>query len=249
MNRVHRNPKRHAKRRGALGALLWAALAAAGCAELGIDASALGGVLGGPGLDRATVEAGLKEALRVGTQRSVARTSRPGGFLDDSLLRIALPEELDTAARGLRAVGLGAQVDALEVSMNRAAERASGEATEVFWQAVSKMSVSDAFGILNGPEDAATRYFRERTEGTLRARFTPVVDDAMREVGLYRSYEAVVARTRALPLMGMPNLDLKRYVTDQTLNGLFTVLAREEQRIRSDPLARSSELLQKVFGR
>ena len=168
------------------------------------DRKRAGGAGGSSGLDRETVVSGLKEALRVGTERSVSRTARPGGFLDDSLLRIALPEELDTVAQGLRALGLGAQVDALEVSMNRAAERASGEATDVFWQAVSSMSVSDAFGILNGPQDAATRYFRDRTENTLRTRFTPIVDRAMQEVGLYRSYEAVVSRTRALPLLGCP---------------------------------------------
>jgi hypothetical protein len=225
-----------------------------GCAELGIDASAMEQVLGAAGgssrgLDESTVASGLREALRVGTERSVARTSVAGGFLDDPLLHIALPDELDTLARGLRAVGMGSQVDALEVTMNRAAEQASGEAKAVFWQAVSSMSISDAYAILNGPENAATTYFRQRTEGTLRERFSPVVERAMQEVGLYRSYDALVARYSALSLFQSPTVELNRYVTDETLDGLFTVLAQEERRIRTDPLARSSELLRRVFGR
>jgi len=225
-----------------------------GCAELGIDPGAMDQILGaagGPssGLDEGTVASGLKEALRVGTERSVAQTSRAGGFLDDPLLHIVLPDELDTLARGLRAVGMGSQVDALEVSMNRAAEQASGEAKAVFWQAVSSMSISDAYGILNGPDDAATSYFRSRTEGTLRERFSPVVERAMQEVGLYRTYDALVARYSALSLFQSPTVELNRYVTDETLDGLFSVLAQEEQRIRTDPLARSSELLRTVFGR
>lgn len=234
-------------------AVLAGALGLVGCAELGIDASAVEDILDAAGsqgasLDRGTVVAGLKEALRVGTERSVSRTSQRGGFLDDPLLRIALPDELETAATGLRAVGLGAKVDELEVTMNRAAERASGEATQVFWQAVSSMSIQDAYGILNGPDDAATTYFRGRTEGTLRQRFAPVVDGAMEQVGLYRAYDQLVASYSALALLQDPKAELNRYVTDETLDGLFTVLAQEEQRIREDPVARSTELLRKVFG-
>lgn len=230
------------------------ALTGAGCAQLGIDPGALDPILGatrgaGPGLDESTVVSGLKEALRVGTERSVSRTSREGGFLDDPLLRIALPEELEGVARGLRAVGMGAQVDALEVTMNRAAETASAEAKAVFWQAVGQMSISNAYGILNGPPDAATTYFRDRTEGTLRERFSPIVERAMQEVGLYRAYDALLSRYSALSLLGSPTVELDRYVTDETLDGLFLVLAQEEERIRTDPVARSTELLRKVFGR
>ncbi|MGH0030253.1 MAG: DUF4197 domain-containing protein [Myxococcota bacterium] len=228
-------------------------LALVGCAELGIDARQVEGLLGttsgrGAGLDESTVVAGLKEALQVGTERAVDQTSQPGGFLDDALLRIALPDELQSVAKGMRAVGLGAQVDEVEVSMNRAAESASAEATDVFWQAVSSMSISDAYGILNGPDDAATTYFRGRTEGTLRERFSPVVESAMQSVGLYQAYDRLVQSYGALALFSDPKADLNRHVTDETLDGLFTVLASEEKRIREDPVARSSELLQKVFG-
>lgn len=227
---------------------------ALGCAELGIDASAVeqilsaGGGGNSAGLDEGTVVSGLKEALRVGTERSVAQTSKQGGFLDNPLLRIALPDQLDTVAKGLRAVGMGGQVDALEVTMNRAAEQASGEAKDVFWQAVSSMSISDAFGILNGPDDAATTYFRGRTEGSLRERFSPVVEGAMQKVGLYQAYDGVLSKYSALSLFSDPKVELNGYITDETLDGLFSVLADEEKKIRTDPVARTTDLLQKVFG-
>lgn len=201
------------------------------------------------GLSESTVVAGLKQALQVGTERAIASTSKPGGFLEDPLLRIALPDDLDRMAKGLRAVGLGSQVDQLEVTMNRAAEAASAEAATVFWDAIRSMTISDAMGILHGGDDAATEYFRSRTEGTLRERFSPVVDDAMKQVGLVRLYDQLVGRSQLLGLFGSPTVDLDRYVTDQTLDGLFLVLAGEEKRIREDPVARSTDLLRTVFGR
>ena len=225
------------------------------CAELGIDPAMVEQVLTaagasgqGAGLSESTVVAGLKEALQVGTERTVATTSQRGGFLDNPLLRIVLPEELDTMAQGLRAVGMGGQVDQLEVTMNRAAETASGEAKAVFWDAVTSMTISDAMGILNGPDDAATSYFRGRTEGSLRERFAPVVDGAMKQVGLYQAYDQLVGQYQLLALFQNPTVELNRYVTDETLDGLFQVLATEEQRIREDPVARSTDLLRTVFG-
>ncbi len=239
-------------RRLAARALL-AALAAGlgGCAELANN-PALVDILAGRGtagaLDERTIAAGLREALKVGTERTVSATSRDGGFLDNSLIRIALPEELDTMARGLRAVGFGRQVDALETSMNHAAERASGEAKQVFWNAISTMTLSDATGILRGGDTAATEYFRGRTEGELRRRFQPIVEEKLGQVGLYRIYDSLVAQYNALPLVTAPRVDLDTFVTDRTLDGLFLVLSEEEQRIREDPVARSTDLLRRVFG-
>lgn len=231
--------------------LVGAALAGAsllGCAELGLDPSLAGVLLGGGGGDTETVAAGLKEALRVGAERSVAQTSRPGGFLNDPRIRIGLPEKLDAAVRGLRALGLGSAADDLETTMNRAAEQAAGEATAIFWQAVSGLTIQDAHGILRGADDAATVYLRGRTEDTLRARFTPVVQSAMSQVGLYRAYDDLVGGFRALEQVASPKVELERYVTDATLAGLFTVLADEEKRIRTDPAARTTALLRQVFG-
>jgi hypothetical protein len=186
--------------------------------------------------------------LRVGTQRTVAATSRSGGFLLNQLIRIEAPEELEPMLRGLRAVGFGRQVDEFETTMNRAAERAAGEATEIFVAAITRMTIADALGILRGSETAATDYFRARTSEALIARFTPVVEQKMQEVGLYRVYRDLTRAYDALPLAKKPSLDLRAHVTDRAVAGLFTVLAQEEIRIREDPAARTTELLRKVFA-
>ena len=199
-------------------------------------------------LSEATVADGLKEALRVGTQRAASALSQPGGFSDNPLLRLAIPKELDRLADALRTVGLGGQVDALEATMNRAAERAAGEAVPVFASAIASMTVQDAFGILNGPENAATEYFRVQTSDALRARFSPVVSDAMREVGLYRAYRDVVTKYEALPFSKPVAPDLETYVADHALLSLFQTLSEEEGRIREDPAARTTHLLRRVFG-
>jgi hypothetical protein len=199
-------------------------------------------------LDESTIVAGLKDALRVGTERTVASTSAMNGFLGNTLIRIALPEQLEATAKGLRAVGFGEQVDELEVAMNRAAERAAGEATPIFVDAVQAMSFADARAILSGPDDAATRYFEQKTSEKLRARFAPIVDASMQEVGLARLYENLMGNVRRLPLVSSPDLDLDAYVTDRSLSGLFSVLGEEEARIRADPAARSTELLRRVFA-
>ena len=228
------------------------ALLLAGCA--GGTTPAVGDLLGAVGLpqqvglDDATIGAGLKEALRVGTDRTVADTSRDGGFLRNPLIRIPLPEQMDAAAKGLRAIGFGQQVDELEVAMNRAAERASGEAAAVFIDAIGQMSFADVRAIWQGPDDAATEYFREKTSDPLRARFGPIVDESMQQVGLARLYDNLMGKLAALPLVPEPQLELDEYVTGRTLSGLFTVLAQEEARIRTDPAARTTDLLQTVFG-
>ena len=192
--------------------------------------------------------AGVREVLRVGAERGVSRTARPGGFLDNPAVRIALPGELSEIARGLRAIGLSGTVDELEVAMNRAAEEAAGEATNLLIDAVAGLTVRDARAIVRGPDDAATRYFRARTEDDLRERFSPIVAGATRQVGLYRAYEEFVDRHAMLELLGDPTVDLNAYVTEETLDGLFTVLREEEGRIRADPAARTTELLREVFG-
>lgn len=210
----------------------------------------LEGLLLGTGpLDEGTVATGLEQALRVGTERTTSSLSKPGGFASDPGLRLRLPGELGRLAQALRTIGLGAQVDALEASMNEAAEQAAGQAAPVFASAISSMSIADAFAILNGPEDAATRHFQDRTSEALRARFEPVVRASIAQVGLYGLYADLVARHEAIPFAtGRPSLDLEAYVTDRTLEGLFSRLATEEARIREDPAARTTALLRRVFG-
>ena len=199
-------------------------------------------------LDEQTVAAGLREALRVATERTVISTSKLDGFLGNALIRIVMPEQFEVAAKTLRAVGFGKQVDELEIGMNRAAERAAGEATEVFLNSITQMTLEDAFGILNGGDNAVTNYFRSRTEEGLHERFKPIVTEKMSDIGLYKVYNGLTDYYNKLPLVTTPALDLDEYVTQQALNGLFTVLGQEEKRIRTDPLARTTDLLRRVFG-
>ncbi len=219
----------------------------AGCA--GLPAGTLEDILsaGGP-LDEGTVAVGLKEALQVGTDRGVTTTSAIDGFLGNALIRIGLPEEYHKGAGLLRTAGFGSYVDELEVSMNRAAEQASAQARGVFWDAIKKMTIADAFAILQGADNAATEYFRAQTEAELRTRFLPIVTTKMEEVGLYRTHNDLMSYAEKVPFVEIPTVDLDAYVTDGALRGLFTVLAEEELKIREDPAAGTTALLRRVFG-
>lgn len=220
-----------------------------GCAEMQAAGIDLGEILvAGAPLDRGTVAAGLKQALEVGTERTTSTLSRQGAFGDDPVLRLRLPGELGRMAEVLRGVGFGAQVDRLEDSMNRAAEEAAAQAVPVFAGAITSMTIADAFEILNGADDAATRYFQDRTSAELRSRFQPVAARAMEQVGLYGVYREVVGRYEQIPFTKPPAVDLETFVADQTLTALFGELAKEEARIREDPAARTTALLRRVFG-
>jgi hypothetical protein len=232
---------------GTLGALCLLALA--GCAEVDRLVREAGAPGGSGALDEATVVAGLREALRVGSQRAVGRVGRVDGYLGNALIRIALPESFESAAGTLRRVGFGKQVKELEVAMNRAAEQAAGEARVVLVEALRGMTIADGYRILRGGETAATDYFRQRTGATLRQRFAPIVERKMGEVGLSQLYERLSERYLALPFTRRDDLvDLDAHVTDKALDGLFRVLGEEERRIRKEPVARTSELLRKVFA-
>lgn len=218
-----------------------------GCAS--IDVAALSDMLAVEApLDEETVASGLREASSVGTGRAVETLSAEGGFGANDLLRIPIPENLETMTNRLRTVGSGDQVDRFEDQMNTAAEQAAGLAIDVFADAIREMTIQDAFGILNGPENAATMYFRDRTAQELTSRFGPVVDDVMQQLGVVRVYEDLVTRYNAIPLVRPVEFNLESYVVSQTLDGMFSTLASEEQRIREDPVARTSALLQRVFG-
>ncbi len=221
-----------------------ALLLVAGCA--GLDAETINRALERP-LDAETVAAGLKEALSVGTGRATDKTSAVDGFYGNPLIRIAMPQQYGGVADALRTLGLGGQVDAFEVSMNRAAEQASGAAVDVFRQQITRMTIGDAFAILRGGDTAATDYFRRETGDELTARFRPIVTASMQEVGVYRLYNDLMARYEALPVAKPAAVDLDAYITGRTVDGIFTILADEEQRIRQDPAARTTALLRRVF--
>lgn len=208
----------------------------------------LEGLGGNQQLSNETVVAGLKQALEVGTKNSVNSTNKPGGFSNNPLIKIAVPDELDNVAGALRKVGLGSYVNNFERQMNRAAEKASGEAKDVFIGAISSMSISDAWGILRGGDNAATNYFREKTQASLERRFQPIITSNMEKVGFYNDYKQLLGAYQKLPFTEKPNMNIEDYVMDETLDGLFTLVAQEEKKIRDNPVARTTELLQKVFS-
>ncbi|WP_316348310.1 DUF4197 domain-containing protein [Desulfuromonas acetoxidans] len=199
-------------------------------------------------LDESTVASGLKEALRVGSERAVSLTSAEDGFLGNSLIRIAMPESLQKVSTTLRSVGMDSYVDEFEVAMNRAAESASGEAKGVFWEAITSMTLTDAMGVLRGDDTAATDYFREKTSTQLSEKFKPIVQDKMAEVGVYGYYTTLVNAYNALPFTSKPQFDLEQYIVDEAQDGVFTMLATEEVKIRRDPAKRTTELLKTVFA-
>lgn len=199
-------------------------------------------------LSEQTVVAGLKEALEVGTENAVFKTNKTGGFSNNPLIKIMVPEQFSDVATKVRQIGLGSYVDKFELQMNRAAERASGEAKQVFFSAISGMTVQDAWGILRGGDNAATQYFRNKTERQLEQRFAPIINTSMQQVGFYSDYRRLLTTYDNIPFTDKPNLDIEDYVMGETMNGLFTLVADEEAKIRRDPVARTTELLQKVFA-
>jgi hypothetical protein len=200
------------------------------------------------GLTEEEIVKGLKEALEIGTNNAVALVSRNNGYFKNPKIKIPLPENVQKAESFLRNIGFGSKIDEFELSMNRAAERAAPGAQAIFWDAITKMTFSDARTILDGPDDAATSYFRQKTSMQLQSTFKPVVNQAMSEVGVTRAYKTVDQKIRTLPFTESLRFDLDQYVTDKALDGLFIMLAEEEKKIRRDPAARVTDLLKRVFG-
>jgi hypothetical protein len=201
------------------------------------------------GLSQTEITAGLKEALSVGVEQAIGLLGQDGGFLNDATVRIPMPGSLQTLERGLRAAGQEAIADEFVVTMNHAAERAVPETSAIFVETIKSMSVADARDILNGPDDAATRYFREQNQERLSTAILPIVQDATEKTGVTSAYKRLIGGMGFLSqFSNQDSLDLDSYVTRKTLDGLFVKLADEERLIREDPVARSTDLLKKVFG-
>ncbi|MEO5813046.1 MAG: DUF4197 domain-containing protein [Rhodanobacter sp.] len=211
------------------------------------------------------IGAGLKEALARSTTDAINSLGREGGFFNNSKVRIPLPGKLEQASKLARQLGQGAKVDAFELSMNRAAEKAVPQVADIFGDAIRKMTLNDARGILTGGNHAATDFFRRVAGAALTARVRPIVAEATDSVGATQKYKALVSGEGGGGLGGALGslgalagshggakggsaLDLDDYVTRETLNGLFTVIGEQEQSIRTNPAARGTDLLKKVFG-
>jgi len=185
----------------------------------------------------------------------VTLLGRNGGFLNDPQVHIPLPGVLGSVAKTARTLGQGQYVDAFERAVNRAAERAVPKTLNIVKETVQNMSLQDVRGILSGGDDAATRYLKDKAGDSLRQAIRPIVAQATDEAGATAAYKRLLASTRGSMgmlggLMGSRvNLDLDDYVTQKTLDGLFLKLAAEEKAIRTNPVARSTELLKQVFGK
>ncbi|HUT40544.1 MAG TPA: DUF4197 domain-containing protein [Gammaproteobacteria bacterium] len=192
---------------------------------------------------------GLKEALGKGTQYAVDNLGKEGGFLDNASVRIPMPKSLSWVEKTLRTLRQDKLADEFVASMNHAAERAAPEAAAVFGDAIQQMTLEDAQGILSGPDDAATQYFRRTTSATLTEKMRPIVEEATAATGVTSSYKNMMSKAGGMTsLLSSDATDLDGYVTEKTLDGLFLMVAEEEKRIRQNPLARSTDLLKKVFG-
>ena len=201
------------------------------------------------GLSSEQVTQGIKEALGKGLQRAVSTLGQPGGFLTNLNVKIPLPDNLQLIEKGLRAINQGQYADQCITTMNQAAEQAVPAAADVFATSLKNMSVDDAKGILSGPPDAATQFFRKATESELTKKFSPIVQEAMTKCGTTAAYQQLLDKAKGVsPLFSNPSLDLNAYVTGKAMDGLFKTVAEEEKRIRENPVARSTDLLKSVFG-
>lgn len=201
------------------------------------------------GLDDTTIASGLKEALAVGTKKAVGLVSQMNGYFGNDAIKILLPDKVQQAAELLSKLGYQKQVDAFIQSMNRAAEKAAPQAASHFADAIRGMSIEDARKILAGNDRAATDYFQSRTSAQIYDAFKPTVSASMSQVGVARAYQAMIDKIPLLSFVKPDSIDLNHHVTTKALDGLFHMVGEEEAKIRANPVARTTDLLRKVFAK
>lgn len=206
-----------------------------------------GNTLPGGGLTNTEIVSGLKEALSVGTQRSSNQLSAVDGFFANAAIKILMPEEAKRVESTLRSAGLGNVVDKAILSLNRAAEDAAKGAGTIFINAVKQMTITDAVNILRGGDFAATNYFKLKTTAALSESFRPVIQNSLRDVNATRYWNDVFSVYNTFS-SNKVDTDLTAYVTQKAMDGIFYQIGLEEQRIRKDPVARTTDILKRVFG-
>lgn len=199
-------------------------------------------------LSDSDIGAGLKEALRVGTETVVGNLGQTDGFNLDPVAHIPLPGSLRKAQKLLDKFGMGSVADNLEERLNRAAEVATPKAKALFWQSIQDMTLDDVQAIYNGPDDAATQYFKRSMTPDLKAELRPVIDASLAEVGAIRAYDKFVGEYKDIPFVPDVKANLGDHVMTKTLDGVFYYVAQEEAAIRRDPAKRTTDILKKVFG-
>jgi hypothetical protein len=191
---------------------------------------------------------GLKEALEIGANNSTALASKLDGFYKNPLLFIPFPPEAIKVKEKVDALGMSAQTNKFVETLNRAAEEAAKTAAPVFINAIRTMSIEDGFAILRNGNNAATNFLKDKTTGELLTNFTPIVRDAINKVELTKYWNPIITTYNKIPMVQQLNPNLESYVTNKAIEGLFKLVADEENKIRQDPMARVTDLLKKVFG-
>jgi hypothetical protein len=199
------------------------------------------------GLSNDEIVSGLKEALNVGANNASQKLSAVDGFFKDAVIKILMPEEAKKVEKKLRSLGMGKLVDDAILSMNRAAEDASKSAAPIFINAIKQMSIQDALGILRGGDFAATSYLKDKTTASLTEAFRPVIEASLKKVDATKYWNALFTTYNKFSADKV-NPDLAAYVTEKSLSGIFYQVGLEEQKIRKDPLARTTDILKKVFA-
>lgn len=217
-----------------------------GCAELQQIADQLPAE--GGYVTNQEVTAGLRQALNFGIEKQVSKLTKENGFYNNELVRITLPAELQKVDHTLREIGLDALADEGLKVLNRAAENAVKEATPIFVNAVKEITFTDARNILTGGDRAATSYLVKKTSDELYSKFNPVITNSLDKVGATQVWTNIINRYNALPLTTSVNPNLPDYVTRETLEGVYTMIALEEKEIRSNIASRTTDLLKKVFA-
>jgi hypothetical protein len=204
---------------------------------------------GGDGVTENEAGQGIKEALTKGVTTAVLNLNKTDGFFGSAFYKMLLPPDAQKIETTLRKMGMGAQVDKAILAINRGAEDAVAYAKDIFVDAIKEMTITDALNILRGGKDAATQYFKQKTTTKLIAAFTPSVKSSLDKVEATKYYGDIVNTYNKLPTtFNKVNPDLPSYVVQKAVDALFDQVAKEEANIRENPLARTSDILKKVFG-
>lgn len=230
-------------------AVIAAFLVACTSAQINQTLGDVNNALGGDApLTTAEVAEGLKEALIKGISTGSDLASRVDGYFGNPAIKIPFPPEVRKVEDKLRQVGFGSEVDKFVMTLNRGAEDAAKEAKPIFVSAIKAMTIEDAWSILNGADNATTEYLKRTTSAQLREKFSPVITNSLNKVNATKYYGDLVNTYNKIPFVEKVNPDLTGYATTKAMEGLFLLIADEEKKIREDPLARTTDLLKRVFG-
>lgn len=193
--------------------------------------------------------AGFKQTLSIGTEKAVQIVSAPDGYFSNQAIKILLPDSMQKVANVMGKLGMQKQVDDFTLSMNRAAEKAAPQAASIFGAAIKDMSIEDAQKIYSGGDTAATEFFKEKTSDQIFSAFKPIISSSMGELGTTALFNDIMSKYNAMPFVPKTAIHIDDYVTTQAMDGLFTMVGEEEKKMRTDPAARTTDLLKSIFGK